>query len=477
MADAFSTTSRPIRPDSFMKRAGRALVGFGEGYAGRGQEYLDSLRAERERKNSQLTDASIKDAMGVKRALESNNTQEAIAVLVDRANILERMGEDTTDTLALRDLIVSNNLPSALSEVDSFLSAAQRRGLIQAPSPIESKYVITDPSGQMGTMVPDASGNMVFRPATGAGAKPVEMETYTGQDGIERYSSGAYTGYSVGYIADLMRSGQIRNFGDPIRSSIEQNVRPPMRIPDAATRQTDARYQGLSSQEIAFLQDEERKRQEEEDRLEDEATKRRLDIERLEREAEEAVDKPAQLSREQELSQTANLNRLNTLQESRNNRVIGLETAQAFLQQFKSGNKSSGALRQFLSNWNPFGTYTEQGEFDEALDAFAEFAARERLKASGEIRPTDADVQGAKQALFGVGRDEQVNIRLLEDFIRTQLSQEQEFRGLLNARNEKTLADYVPQETLLDAELPTFMGGTGEETDLDRALREAGLIQ
>ena len=38
----------------------------------------------------------------------------------------------------------------------------------------------------------------------------------------------------------------------------------------------------------------------------------------------------------------------------------------------------------------------------------------------GETRPTNEDVEGAKNALFGVGKDESTNIRLLENYITQQ---------------------------------------------------------
>jgi uncharacterized protein (UPF0210 family) len=42
------------------------------------------------------------------------------------------------------------------------------------------------------------------------------------------------------------------------------------------------------------------------------------------------------------------------------------------------------------------------------------------LKAMGEVRPTDNDVIGAKKAVFGIGKDERTNIRLLKKYIAEQ---------------------------------------------------------
>lgn len=334
MADAFSTTSRPVSPDSFMKRAGRALVGFGEGYMGRGQEYLEGLRAERERKNLQLADASIKDAMGVRRAIVNNDPQEAISILVDRANILDRMGEDSSDTLALRDLIASNNQAAALAEVDSFLSAAQRRGMIAAPAPIPSSQVTTGPSGNMGVVTQDPTTREYgFTTISGMADKPFDQSDMRVSDG--RYISGPYIGMSPQRVAELIQTGQIEKLGDPLPSTAtqprpvsgQQQVRPPLRMPDQAPAQTPAQTAvpaqtaapaqpaqyvddpNLTSQENAFLRQEfideaaERTRAEEEaQRQRNEEARRQAQEERAaseaQREQDEATDQKRRLEDE-----------------------------------------------------------------------------------------------------------------------------------------------------------------------------------
>lgn len=238
------------------KRTGREVFGdiregFAAGMLGR------DPRFSRERRQEQLTSATLQDAQELQRDLAGNNPRQAIERLVDRANLLESMGEDASDTYALRDMILQGNAQGALGEISTFIDAAKRRGLISAPAPIESKYITTDPSGRMGTVMPDASGGYTFREAAGAGQpKPAEPTTYKGVDNIERYSTGPYAGYSVGAIADMMRTGQIANFGDPVPQMTRQpqaaaQVRPPMRMPEAT--QTPDMYTGLSEQEAAIL--------------------------------------------------------------------------------------------------------------------------------------------------------------------------------------------------------------------------------
>lgn len=251
------------------KRTGREVFGdiregFAAGMLGR------DPRFSRERRQEQLTRATLQDAQELQRDLAGNNPRQAIERLVDRANLLESMGEDASDTYALRDMIIQGNAQGALGEISTFIDAAKRRGLISAPAPIESKYITTDPSGRMGTVVPDASGGYTFREAAGAGQpKPAEPTTYKGVDNIERYSTGPYAGYSVGAIADMMRTGQIANFGDPVPQMTRQpqaaaQVRPPMRMPEA-TQTTDL-YSGLSEQEAAILRAEEEQKRSEEER-------------------------------------------------------------------------------------------------------------------------------------------------------------------------------------------------------------------
>lgn len=119
---------------------------------------------------------------------------------------------------------------------------------------------------------------------------------------------------------------------------------------------------------------------------------------------------------------------LNALRTSRSGRLQSIKKASKFLDLFKNRNMKSGAGRT-ASKYVP-GAYTDQGKLDEEFNAFSEVAARQALKASGELRPTDADVEGMKRAMFGIGRDESVNIILLEDYLEQQEMDEQAYKDL-----------------------------------------------
>jgi hypothetical protein len=139
--------------------------------------------------------------------------------------------------------------------------------------------------------------------------------------------------------------------------------------------------------------------------------------------------------------QSSNIERINVLSSDAKARSANISKARSFLRPLKLGKAKTGAGRSAAS-FVP-GVYTSQGEFDEKFNAFAEVAARQKLKASGETRPTDSDVEGMKRAMFGVGRDEEVNIQLLEEFIEELEMQDDELNELQSARRSGTLADFV----------------------------------
>ncbi len=144
------------------------------------------------------------------------------------------------------------------------------------------------------------------------------------------------------------------------------------------------------------------------------------------------VTKPIEPSFSEKEAIKGKQKRLNALQESRASRQSSLGKAKKFLQLFETGQMESGAGRK-AAGFIP-GVWTAQGQLDEEFNAFAEIAARQALKASGEIRPTDADVKGMKEAMFGVGRDEETNKQLLRNYIAQQEKDEGEYQVLKPGR-------------------------------------------
>ena len=136
-----------------------------------------------------------------------------------------------------------------------------------------------------------------------------------------------------------------------------------------------------------------------------------------------------------------NVARIAELSKGVKSRASAINKASKFLRKFKTGGAQSGTTRTVASALP--GVFTEQGQFDEELDSFSEVAAREKLKAVGEIRPTDADVEGMKRALFGIGRDEETNINLLQEFIDEQGALDDELDDLRASKTAGGLSTFT----------------------------------
>lgn len=168
---------------------------------------------------------------------------------------------------------------------------------------------------------------------------------------------------------------------------------------------------------------------------------RKIEIKRLDQEIKRSQSKESLLTDQQKTIQKNNIDRFNLLKSSAIGRDGALAKAIKFRDAIKSGKAFTGANRR-AAQFIP-GVWTSQGEFDEEFNAFAEVAARQTLKASGETRPTDADVQGMKQAMFGIGRDEDVNVQLLDDFISTQIAENDEMKKLAEIARSGDLTKFI----------------------------------
>jgi hypothetical protein len=168
---------------------------------------------------------------------------------------------------------------------------------------------------------------------------------------------------------------------------------------------------------------------------------RKKELARLGQTIKREQAKEGLLTDQQTAIQRQNIQRLGALSGTSTGRNAAVKKASKFKLALETGEAFSGAGRR-AATFIP-GVFTSQGEFDEEFNAFAEVAARQQLKASGETRPTDADVQGMKNAMFGLGRDEDVNVQLLGDFIKDQLAQTQELDQLIDASGSGNLSSFT----------------------------------
>jgi hypothetical protein len=168
---------------------------------------------------------------------------------------------------------------------------------------------------------------------------------------------------------------------------------------------------------------------------------RKKELARLGQTIKREQAKEGLLTDQQTEIQRQNIKRLGALSGTSTGRNAAVKKASKFKLALETGEAFSGAGRR-AARFIP-GVFTSQGEFDEEFNAFAEVAARQQLKAAGETRPTDADVKGMKEAMFGLGRDEDVNVQLLGDFIKDQLAQTQELDQLIEASTGGNLSSFT----------------------------------
>ena len=76
-----------------------------------------------QRRQQQLLQGTIMDAQAIQKAIQNEDMPKAVDVLVDRMNVLEKLGEDTSDTKMLRDALVGGRPDIVMGEIDTFLKS------------------------------------------------------------------------------------------------------------------------------------------------------------------------------------------------------------------------------------------------------------------------------------------------------------------------------------------------------------------
>ena len=122
------------------------------------------------------------------------------------------------------------------------------------------------------------------------------------------------------------------------------------------------------------------------------------------------------------------------LEEAVPNTLSSIEEANFIKNEIEEGRLNTGPGSKLAGSFGSF-FGTEESSLKERLDSLAEKAARAQLKANGETRPTDADVEGMKRAMFNLGNTEDTNLEKLTDFIKQQ---------------QATISEYNQMKELID---------------------------
>lgn len=151
--------NRPPRRQGGIDTFARALQGFGAGLEGRGAEFFAAEDTRQQQLDERRQKAMAQDAMRVYSSLNDGKYDDAIELIDDRVKAINELGGDASDTLEIRNLIVSGRLDEAQQELGGFLELAMQNGLIEAPkapeaytlSPGQARFV----GGQQVASLPD----------------------------------------------------------------------------------------------------------------------------------------------------------------------------------------------------------------------------------------------------------------------------------------------------------------------------------
>lgn len=185
----------PERKDTTLNKVGRFLQGFGAGYQGRGAEHLALQQERQQQLDERRQKAMAQDAMRVYSSLNDGKYDDAIELINDRVKAINELGGDASDTLEIRNLIVSGRLDEAQQELGGFLELAMQNGLIEPPKrpePLAANQVINGqvvmPEGAGFRSVPVA-GMQTEQPRSTFGLSPVYIEDAEGNVRIAQPSS------------------------------------------------------------------------------------------------------------------------------------------------------------------------------------------------------------------------------------------------------------------------------------------------
>jgi len=166
--------AQPEKQQSTMQKIGEKLQGFGAGYRGQGQQFLANKELMSQSLSEERTGAMIADAMQVYTLLDADRFDDAISLIDDRVENISKLGGDPSDTLNLRQRIISGDLEGARMDLKTLLSDPRAQQFMpQRPEPVSvaNNAALVDPTtGQeiYSNREPQAKGFRLMSPQEAA---------------------------------------------------------------------------------------------------------------------------------------------------------------------------------------------------------------------------------------------------------------------------------------------------------------------
>ena len=123
------------------------LRGLGAAATGQVPQFRQQMRAEEQYQRQSalqdiqmqdiLTKSAAQDAFRMRQLIAQNQPREVIDLLGDRAQLLNSMGFDSSSTLRLQEMAMSQGVESLIPQLDATISSAQGLGILPKPEKME----------------------------------------------------------------------------------------------------------------------------------------------------------------------------------------------------------------------------------------------------------------------------------------------------------------------------------------------------
>lgn len=123
------------------------LRGLGAAATGQVPQFRQQMQAEEQRRRQMamqdfqmqdiLTKSAAQDAFRMRQLIAQNQPREVIDLLGDRAQLLNSMGADSSPTLRLQEMAMSQGVESLIPQLDATISSAQGLGILPKPEKME----------------------------------------------------------------------------------------------------------------------------------------------------------------------------------------------------------------------------------------------------------------------------------------------------------------------------------------------------
>ena len=159
----------PKTEPSMISKIGGVLGGFGAGVQGKGQAYLADLQTRREDEEKKRLAAMVKDAKQTYDFLNRGDVNNAMSLIQDRVQMINKLGGDPSDTARIGSMLQSGRIAEAQNELRGFLRPFMPTEAIKASE-------LTD-SGQRVTFDP-LTGQATAEDVAGFRAKPEDSKVF-----------------------------------------------------------------------------------------------------------------------------------------------------------------------------------------------------------------------------------------------------------------------------------------------------------